>query len=275
MIHSYTKDLSGHGSTTAGVIIGRNERMFIPKHESAVGPGPDGKPRTWAWDETLFWNVYYVKGAFLDADKAFEVLTGMHTLELRVLRKAVNTLTLAEISARTRTSTCTATPRPATSTPPSARSVCIWACPRRCSRFDFEGKAASGSGAAVAPFHRETFKRFFDCLEPTFGHQVSLGQPNTVVLCPAITSHSEMSEQSLRDAGIQPTTVRIAVGLEDPRTLVAHLVNSGEDHARPRPSGLQRAFPSPEQIDAIYRKHFSSVHARYVEAMPTCASLMS
>jgi uncharacterized protein (TIGR02217 family) len=41
---------------------------------------------------------------------------------------------------------------------------------------------------------------------------VSLGQPNTVVLCPAITSHSEMSEQALADAGISPTTVRVAVG---------------------------------------------------------------
>ena len=35
---------------------------------------PDGKPRQWNWDETLFWNVYYVKGAFLDADKAFETM---------------------------------------------------------------------------------------------------------------------------------------------------------------------------------------------------------
>ncbi|MDX2016452.1 MAG: aminotransferase class I/II-fold pyridoxal phosphate-dependent enzyme [Planctomycetota bacterium] len=275
VIHSYTKDLSGHGSTTAGVIIGRNERMFIPKHESAVGPGPDGKPRTWAWDETLFWNVYYVKGAFLDADKAFEVLTGMHTLELRVLRKAVNTLTLAEILAAHPDINVHCNAAPGNVNAPFREKCLYLGLPAALFTIDFEGKAASNGGAAVAPFHRETFKRFFDCLEPTFGHQVSLGQPNTVVLCPAITSHSEMSEQSLRDAGIQPTTVRIAVGLEDPRTLVAHLVNAAKitlDHDRP---GFSARFPSPEQIDAIYRKHFSSVHARYVEAMPTCASLMS
>ena len=41
-----------------GVIIGRIEDMFIPKGD----PG---------WNETMFWNVYYVKGAFLDSDKAF------------------------------------------------------------------------------------------------------------------------------------------------------------------------------------------------------------
>src|SRR5262249_14302671 len=52
VIHSYTKDLSGAGSVIAGVVIGRNEDMFKPKGE----PG---------WDATMFWNVYFIKGAFL------------------------------------------------------------------------------------------------------------------------------------------------------------------------------------------------------------------
>ena len=34
VIHSYTKDLAGSGTTTAGVCIGRNERMFIPKGDT-------------------------------------------------------------------------------------------------------------------------------------------------------------------------------------------------------------------------------------------------
>ena len=34
VIHSYTKDLAGTGTTTAGVVIGRNEEMFIPKGDS-------------------------------------------------------------------------------------------------------------------------------------------------------------------------------------------------------------------------------------------------
>ena len=57
--------------------------------------GPDGKTRTVNWDETLFWNVYYVKGAFLDADKAYEVINGMRTLELRMLAKCITTTVLA------------------------------------------------------------------------------------------------------------------------------------------------------------------------------------
>src|SRR5512134_3224931 len=100
VIHSSTKDLAGAGTTTAGVCIGRNERMFIPKGDTVTAPGPDGKPCTYRWDETLFWNVYYVKGAFLDADKAFEVINGMRTVELRVLHKAINTTVLARALAR-------------------------------------------------------------------------------------------------------------------------------------------------------------------------------
>ena len=61
--------LRGTGTTTAGVAIARNERMFIPKGSSVEAPGADGAPRVFDWSDTLFWNVYYVKGAFLDADK--------------------------------------------------------------------------------------------------------------------------------------------------------------------------------------------------------------
>jgi len=100
VIHSYTKDLAGTGTTTAGVCIGRNERMFIPKGDSVTTTTPDGKPCVYRWDESLFWNVYYIKGAFLDADKAFEVINGMRTVEVRVLLKSINTLVLARAARR-------------------------------------------------------------------------------------------------------------------------------------------------------------------------------
>ena len=86
----------GTGTTTAGVCIARNERMFIPKGDSVDDDRrPTASRASIDWDETLFWNVYYVKGAFLDADKAFEVINGMRTLELRMLHKCINTLVLA------------------------------------------------------------------------------------------------------------------------------------------------------------------------------------
>lgn len=44
------------------------------------------------WDNTMFWNVYYIKGAFLSADSAFEIMQGMRTLGLRMLNKCINTV---------------------------------------------------------------------------------------------------------------------------------------------------------------------------------------
>src|SRR4029077_16073750 len=90
VIHSYTKDLSGAGSTIAGVVIGRNEDMFVPKGETMNGV---------AWNDTLFWNVYYVKGAFLHAGAAFEVIQGMRSLHVRMMAKCINTLVMARFFA--------------------------------------------------------------------------------------------------------------------------------------------------------------------------------
>ncbi|MBI1189436.1 MAG: Cys/Met metabolism pyridoxal-phosphate-dependent enzyme [Tepidisphaera sp.] len=270
IIHSYTKDLSGHGSTTAGVVIGRNERMFMGKHESVLGTAPDGTKRTYNWDETLFWNVYYVKGAFLDSDKCYEVLNGMHTLEMRMLTKVINTLTFVEFLA-THPGVNVKCAAAAGNENAAIREKCLYlGFPAPLFTFDFEGK-----GGQRPTIDREAFKRFFDCLDPIFGHQVSLGQPNTVVLCPAITSHSEMSDQALKAAGISPTTVRVAVGAEDPRTLMAHLIGAARRTLDVSSPGFSEKFPTPEQCDAMYRKHYKAVHEKYIESQPKMQALQA
>ncbi|MEM7622133.1 MAG: PLP-dependent transferase [Planctomycetota bacterium] len=273
VIHSYTKDISGHGTTTAGVVIGRSERMFMGKHDSTTGLDVDGTERVYNWDETLFWNVYYVKGAFLDADKAIEVINGLCTLEHRMLQKVVNTLTLAEALGKHPEINVCSSAAPGNDNGDVARDVMYLGFPAPLFTFDFEGDRKADPDAE-AVFGRITFERFFDHLDPVFGHQVSLGTPNTIVLCPAITSHSEMSRQALLEAGISPTTTRVSVGLEDPRTLIAHLVSAAKATLDNEKPGFSDGFPAPEEIDAIYKKHYLDVHQRYVEAQPTTADLM-
>jgi len=267
VIHSYTKDLAGSGTTTAGVCIGRNERMFIPKGDTVTAPGPDGRPRSYRWDESLFWNVYYVKGAFLDADKAFEVINGMRTVELRILNKAINTLVLARALAR----------HPAINVHCSAvegdecfelrERLMFLGLPAPLFTIDFE----TGIGSRV---ERAAFQRFFDCLEPAFGLQVSLGQVNTVVLCPALTTHSELSEEALRQSGISPTTIRVSVGDEDPRVLVAHLMQSAELAIEPVCPGFLAHFPTAAELDELYQSTYVDVHRRYAASRPGMAELL-
>src|SRR5260221_310621 len=74
------------------------------------------------------------------------------------------------------------------------------------------------------PLPRASFQRFFDSLDPTFAHMISLGQSNTIVSCPGLTTHSELDETAQQEAGISRTTIRFAVGDEDPHDLLAHLI---------------------------------------------------
>ncbi|HTV52491.1 MAG TPA: PLP-dependent transferase, partial [Steroidobacteraceae bacterium] len=179
VIHSYTKDLTGSGVTTAGVAIARTERMFIPKGDTMQGLAVDGTVRTWHSDETLFWNVYYIKGAFLDSDKAFEVMSGMRTLEMRMLQKCINTIVLARTLAAHPLIRVHCSAVPGDPNHELATRLMSLGLPAPLFTFDFE--APAGEPRWLLP---EAFKRFFDSLEPTFGLQVSLGQTNTVVLCP-------------------------------------------------------------------------------------------
>jgi O-acetylhomoserine/O-acetylserine sulfhydrylase-like pyridoxal-dependent enzyme len=267
VIHSYTKDLAGSGTTTAGVCIGRNELMFIPKGGSVTAPRPDGTPRTYRWDESLFWNVYYVKGAFLDADKAFEVINGMRTVELRVLNKAINTLVLARALARHPTINVNCSAVEGNENYALREQQMFLGLPAPLFTIDFETPSGAGIG-------RHVFQRFFDCLEPAFGLQVTLGQVNTVVLCPALTSHSELSPEALREAGISPTTIRISVGEEDPRTLLAHLMRAAELAIEPASPGFLAHFPAPREIDQLYESTYVDVHRRYAASRPGMARLM-
>jgi hypothetical protein len=97
---------------------------------------------------------------------------------------------------------------------------------------------------------------------------------NTVVLCPALTSHSELSAEALAAAGISPTTIRIAVGDEDPRSLIAHLIHAAELAIDPVRPGFSAGFPRPDAVDALYREVYVDVHRRFVESRPPMSQLL-
>lgn len=246
VMHSYTKDLTGNGNATAGVIIGENHRMFLPKGETCKGV---------AWNETLFWGVYYIKGAFLDADKAFEVISGMKTLELRMLQKGINTLVLARFlnSHPDIQVNCNAVPNHANG--PLRKKLMRYGLPAPLFTIDFES----------ADIPADAFRRFFDCLAPTLHHQVTLGQSNTVVLCPALTSHSELDEKAQRSAGIYPTTIRIAVGFENPKEIITHIVHTARLMLDPVRPGFSDRFMDMDEWDKIARQTYMENHQHHIE----------
>jgi len=257
VIHSYTKDLTGHGTTTAGVVIGRNEDMFLPKGDTL----PSGK----SWRETLFWNVYYIKGAFLDADKAFEVLTGMKTLEVRMLRKCTNTLILARWLASHPSVRVHGPANRADSNHALAARLSYLGLPPPLFTIDFESAGIS----------RLTLQRFYDSLTPMFGHMVSLGQSNTLALCPALTTHSELDAEALRDAGITSSTIRISVGDESPRELIADFLAACRAAMDPDIPGFSTRFMPASDIDAMVDETYVDVHRRHAAAQPRFADCVT
>ena len=113
---------------------------------------------------------------------------------------------------------------------------------------------------------RAAFQRFFDNLSPTFGHMISLGQSNTIVSCPALTTHSELDAEALAAAGIHPTTIRFAIGDEDPLDLIRHLIQTARLTIDPVVPGFSNSFPDPDEIITIIRRCYMDVHSRYIAA---------
>ena len=244
VIHSYTKDLSGCGGAIAGCVIGKNENMFIPKGETFGD---------YSWDQTMFWNVYYVKGAFLNADAAFEVMQGMRTLTVRMLRKCINTQILAKFL----------------DAHPSITVHCN-AIPENdnfalCQKYMHLGLPAPLFTIDMGQIAPTTFKRFFDALSPTFGHMISLGQSNTIVSCPALTTHSELDEAALLAAGLSPTTIRFAVGDEDPFDLIRHLIYACRGTIDLDIPDFSEGFLSEQVARELVRKTYSETHAHFVD----------
>lgn len=245
LIHSYTKDLSGCGAVIAGCVIGRNNDMFIPKGESVEGQ---------SWDQTMFWNVYYIKGAFLNADASFDVMQGMRTLTGRMLRKCINTQILADFLDS----------HPQIQV--NCNSIESDSNSKLREKYLYLGLPAPLFTFDMGKIDKAAFQKFFDALSPTFGHMISLGQSNTIVSCPSLTTHSELNEQALLDSGMTPTTVRCAVGDEDPIDLIRHLVHAAKatiDSAHP---GYSSEFMSESDAREVIKTRYVATHAAHVEA---------
>lgn len=241
VIHSYTKDLTGTGSVIAGCVIARNEDMFIPK-------GDDG------WDATMFWNVYYIKGAFLNADSAFEVMQGMRTLEVRMLKKCINTQVLAQLIDRHPLIKVNCNGLSSDQNYALAQKGLLLGMPAGLFTIEMSDEIPE-----------PVFQRFFDCLEPAFSHMISLGQTNTIVSCPGLTTHSELNAEQQKEAKIFPRTIRIATGIENPMDLISHFVNATKlciDGVIP---GFSKGFGDIEEARAESKKVYMEFHQKYID----------
>jgi len=256
VMHSYTKDISGTGAVTSGVVIGEGYRMFIPKGGEANGL---------SWEKCMFWDVYYIKGAFLASDLAYDVLTGMKTLEQRVLKKVINTIAFANFLASHEDFRVNSHAVKGNENYDLREKCLTNGMP--CSLFTLDMEHAGIS--------RDTFASFFDGLEPGFSLMVSIGQTNSMILCPALTSHSELSPEAMAEARIFPTTMRISMGNENVKDLIAAFVNSARTHIDPIKPGFTGKFMDSEKVDEMVEEITIDIYRKNLKNSPKLADLLA
>ncbi len=224
VIHSATKFIGGHGTAIGGVIVdgGRFDWGASGKFPSLTEPNPSyhGIRFTEAAGAAAF--VTKIRaillrdmGAAVSPFHAFLFLQGLETLSLRVERHVENALKVVEfLKAHPQVEKVN---HPALSEDPRQKELYQKYFPRGGgSIFTFDIRGDAGK-----------VKAFIDHLE-LFSLLANVADVKSLVIHPASTTHSQLSEKELREQGIQPNTIRLSIGTEHIQDIIEDLEGAFE-----------------------------------------------
>lgn len=239
IVHSATKFLGGHGTSLGGVVVDLGTFDFSaepdrwPQLTDTYRRVPDGSlvERFGATGSPYIALVKtkYVHdlGPSLSAFNAFQLLQGLETLDLRVERHTASALEVARfLDAH---AAVARVHHPGLESSPWHANAQTY-LPRGVSAvFAFDLPA---TGDPDTDF--ELVESFISRLQ-VIRLVANIGDARSLVAHPASMTHSHMSPTQLAEAHIGSTTVRLSVGLEDPRDLVADLARALEPLTVPQP----------------------------------------
>ena len=209
VVHSATKFIGGHGTTIGGVIVdsGKFDWEASGKFPSLVEPNPSyhGISFTKAAGPAAF--VTKIRaillrdtGATLSPIHAFIFLQGLETLSLRVERHVENALKVVDYLSKH----------------PQVEKVNHPSLPDA-PTHDLYEKYFPNGGGSIFTFEikggAEEAKKFIDNLQ-VFSLVANVADVKSLVIHPASTTHSQLSEEELLDQGIKPNTIRLSIGTE-------------------------------------------------------------
>ena len=211
VVHSATKFIGGHGTTIGGVIIdsGKFDWEASGKFPSLTEPNPSyhGISFTKAVGAAAF--VTKIRaillrdtGATLSPLHAFIFLQGLETLSLRVERHVENALKVVDFLEHH--AQVERVNHPAVSKDPLQQELYKKYFPNgggSIFTFEIKGDAAKA-------------KAFIDNLE-LFSLLANVADVKSLVIHPASTTHSQLTEEELLDQGIRPNTIRLSIGTEN------------------------------------------------------------
>ncbi len=218
VVHSATKFIGGHGTTLGGVIVdgGTFDWAASGRYPWLSEPNPSyhGVRFTEAAGKAAF--ATYIRaillrdtGATISPFAAFLLLQGTETLSLRLERHAENTKKVLDFLTQH----------------PLVERVNHPALPDHPDHALYEKYFPNG-GASIFTFEikggqAEAF-RFIDNLE-IFSLLANVADVKSLVIHPATTTHSQLTDEELLDAGIRPNTIRLSIGTEHIDDIIADL----------------------------------------------------
>ncbi|MDY6399330.1 MAG: O-acetylhomoserine aminocarboxypropyltransferase/cysteine synthase family protein [Synergistales bacterium] len=218
VVHSATKFIGGHGSVMGGVIVdgGNFDWAQNDKFPGLSKPNPSyhGIVFTQAAGKT----AYILKlrttlmrdlGACQSPFNSFLLIQGLETLSLRVERHVENALKVVDFLKNH--------PKVAKVNHPSLETG---------KAKELYDKYFPNGAASIFTFDikgdAETAKKFTESLK-LFSLLANVADVKSLVIHPASTTHSQLSEEELLACGIRPTTIRLSIGIEHIDDIIADL----------------------------------------------------
>ena len=220
VVHSATKFLGGHGTTLGGIIVesGKFNWKASGKYPNIAAPNP-------SYHGVSFYDVVgpaafvtYIRaillrdtGASISPFNAFLLLQGIETLSLRVERHAENTKKIVEYLSHH----------------PQVAKVNHPSLPDHPDHALYQKYFPNGGGSIFTFDIRGGQKEawaFIDALK-IFSLLANVADVKSLVIHPASTTHSQLSDEELLDTGITRSTIRLSIGTEHVDDLIADLDN--------------------------------------------------
>jgi O-acetylhomoserine (thiol)-lyase len=218
VVNSATKYIGGHGTSIGGIIVdsGKFDWKASGRFPDFVEPDPSyhGVSYTDAFGPAAFIVKARVQGlrdtgACLSPFNSFLLLQGAETLHLRMQRHSENALEVARFLQTHR----------------EIEWVNYPALPASKYHQRAQKYLPNGSGSLVTFGIRggyEAGRTLINSLK-LFSLLANIGDAKSLVIHPASTTHQQLSEQEQRSTGVTPELVRLSVGIEDVRDIIADL----------------------------------------------------
>ncbi|MCR4887912.1 MAG: O-acetylhomoserine aminocarboxypropyltransferase/cysteine synthase [Ruminococcus sp.] len=223
VVHSATKFIGGHGTAIGGVIVDSGNFSWENSGRypwiSEPNPSYHGISFSKAVGAAAF--VTYIRaillrdtGATISPFHAFIFLQGLETLSLRVERHTENAKKIVEYLANH--PQVEAVHHPSLASEPSHEVYKKYFPNGGGSIFTFDVKGTEADA-----------RKFIDNLE-IFSLLANVADVKSLVIHPASTTHSQLTEAELAEQGIKPTTIRLSIGTEHIDDLIAALEGAFE-----------------------------------------------